>query len=79
MKKADIIIMSLFSLAVTVNVQKKATVPNVLSSQQKKEGWELLFDGKSTKGWHTFNKSKLGSSWKAKDGALYLDSSKKGG
>ena len=25
---------------------------NTLSTEQQREGWKLLFDGKSTAGWH---------------------------
>lgn len=50
---------------------------NKLTRKEKKEGWQLLFDGKSTKGWHTFNKPTIGSAWKIKDSALVLDASEK--
>lgn len=30
---------------------------NELTAQEKKEGWKLLFDGNTTKGWHSFGKS----------------------
>ncbi|HEX7844345.1 MAG TPA: DUF1080 domain-containing protein [Chitinophagaceae bacterium] len=48
-----------------------------LTDEEKKEGWELLFDGKTTKGWHTYGKDSAGSAWKVKDGYLYLDTSVK--
>ncbi|MBN8851261.1 MAG: glycosyl hydrolase [Sphingobacteriales bacterium 50-39] len=41
-------------------------------------GWKTLFDGKTTKGWHTFGKSQTDPQWEVKDGALHLDKSKKG-
>lgn len=50
---------------------------NTLTDREKADGWELLFDGKTTNGWRNFNKQTIGSSWKVKDGILYLDSSKK--
>lgn len=77
MKKATLIITMLFCLVTNGNAQKN--ISNSLTEKQKKEGWQLLFDGKSTTGWHTFNKAALGSSWKAEDGTLHLDSSKKEG
>ncbi len=52
---------------------------NSLSDAEKKEGWQLLFDGSSTKGWHTWRKSSLNDRWKVKDGELYLDASVKEG
>jgi hypothetical protein len=37
------------------------------------DGWTALFDGKTTSGWHTYNKTGVGSAWKAEDGVLHLD------
>src|SRR4051794_12665640 len=47
--------------------------PNVLTSKEKGEGWELLFDGKSTNGWHTYNKDFVGQNWTVVNGAIVLD------
>ena len=47
-----------------------------LTEDEKKEGWQLLFDGTSTTGWHSYGKPGAGSSWKITDGILYLDSTK---
>jgi cytochrome c len=55
----------------------KAPVPNTLTEKEKRDGWKLLFDGKTTAGWRKFKDSKIGSAWKVKDGALYLDNSQK--
>lgn len=45
---------------------------NVLSQKEKNEGWVLLFDGKTTDGWHSFNKPELGAAWKVDNGTLHL-------
>lgn len=42
---------------------------NTLTDQEKKEGWQLLFDGKSTKGWMTPKEKPLPASH-VQDGAL---------
>jgi sugar phosphate isomerase/epimerase len=42
---------------------------NTLTDSEKSEGWKLLFDGKSTTGWHTYKKESL-SGWESKDGIL---------
>src|SRR5690606_23734266 len=53
-----------------------ALAPNTLTAAQQAAGWELLFDGKTTTGWHTYNKDKAGASWIVRDGALMLDAKK---
>lgn len=56
-----------------------AQTENKLTDKEKSEGWKLLFDGSTTKGWHTYGKKTLGSAWKADNGTLHLDASKKSG
>ncbi len=48
-----------------------------LTEEEKKDGWELLFDGKTTKGWHKYGADSVGTAWKVKEGYLYLDTSNK--
>ncbi len=43
---------------------------NALSDQQKAEGWTLLFDGESLKGWHNFKAKTVKPGWKVVDGSL---------
>jgi azurin len=43
---------------------------NVLSDQEKKDGWTLLFDGKSMNGWHLFNRGSVPSAWSVDSGRL---------
>ncbi len=43
---------------------------NTLSKAEIKEGWKLLFDGKSLDQWKLFNKSEAISGWKIVDGIL---------
>ncbi|HXB92320.1 MAG TPA: DUF1080 domain-containing protein [Puia sp.] len=50
--------------------------PNTLSATEKKEGWQLLFDGTSTKGWHAYGHSGDPGMWIVQDGALTPDHSK---
>jgi hypothetical protein len=52
-----------------------AVAQNNLSAAEKKDGWKLLFDGKSTSGWKTFNSDNPITAWKAGDGTLSLDKS----
>jgi cytochrome c len=50
---------------------------NTLSSKESEEGWELLFDGKTTDGWRNFQSDRIGAAWKVTDGTLMLDNSNK--
>jgi hypothetical protein len=50
---------------------------NALTDEEKKEGWQLLFDGQTTKGWHKYGGAPAGAAWKAENGILYLDTSSK--
>jgi hypothetical protein len=47
---------------------------NTLTKAEKKEGWSLLFDGHSTKGWHMYGQTTAGC-WSVKNGALAPDTS----
>lgn len=53
------------------------TDANTLTAKEKKEGWKLLFDGKTTKGWRNFKSDKIGKAWRVENGALTLDTSNK--
>jgi cytochrome c len=46
---------------------------NTLSEAEKAAGWKLLFDGKTTAGWHSFNQKTAAKKWVVQDGALTLD------
>lgn len=50
---------------------------NTLTDEQKADGWQLLFDGSSTKGWHKFGGGPVGDAWKISEGVIYLDTSSK--
>src|SRR4051794_40135358 len=43
---------------------------NELSEQEKKDGWKLLFDGKTTEGWRGYKKADMPADWKVIDGTL---------
>lgn len=48
------------------------------SKTKTPKGFTSLFDGKTTTGWHSYNKKTVGSAWEVQDGALHMNPSKKG-
>ena len=63
----------IFSACNSSKVTSMNTSPNNLSAKEKNDGWQLLFDGQTTNGWHTYGKQTIGKAWKVEDGALHLD------
>ncbi|HLK15547.1 MAG TPA: DUF1080 domain-containing protein [Fimbriimonadaceae bacterium] len=45
---------------------------NTLTRQEKRDGWILLFDGKTTKGWHSFKQKGIQPGWTVKEGVLAI-------
>ncbi|MCH7720199.1 MAG: DUF1080 domain-containing protein [Planctomycetes bacterium] len=43
---------------------------NFLTAQERSEGWRLLFDGRTTKGWRGYGKDEFPSGWEVKNGCL---------
>ena len=63
MKKYILSTVILFAVTYIANAQK---------------GFKPLFDGKTTTGWHTYNKTTVGSAWEVADGAIHMNPTKKG-
>lgn len=77
MKKINICLLTfIFSLVGTGLYAQKM---NKLSKEEKKDGWELLFNGKNLSGWHKYGGEPVGSAWKVENGELFLDASEKDG
>jgi hypothetical protein len=53
--------------------QAKELPANTLSAAEKKQGWRLLFDGKTTTGWRGYKKPDAPPAWRVEDGKLILD------
>lgn len=47
---------------------------NQLTKAEKKEGWQLLFDGQTLKGWRTYQ-NKKSNSWSVQNGTLHCKGS----
>ncbi len=64
-------VFALFPLAL------QADAPNQLSDEERAEGWQLLFDGKSLENWKNYREEGLSELWKVEDGYFVL--TEKGG
>ncbi len=61
---------ALFALLALVTAAAAADL-NTLTPAEQKDGWKLLFDGKSLTGWRTYKEGgKIGAGWIVEDGLL---------
>jgi hypothetical protein len=51
-------------------VAEPEIVDNQLTEQEKSDGWVLMFDGVSTKGWRGYNREDMPTTWSVVDGIL---------
>ncbi|WP_460949551.1 3-keto-disaccharide hydrolase [Spirosoma daeguense] len=66
-------IVSLGILLSLVSENGWAQPVNTLSTQEKKDGWKLLFNGNDVTGWHSYGNKEVGKAWKIEQNALKLD------
>jgi hypothetical protein len=64
MKKLSLLLMAAMILTACSDSKQ-----NSLTRKEAKEGWVLLFDGKTTNGWKNFNEDHI-SGWDVEDGCL---------
>ena len=58
-----------FSYQPTFCQHTESSQHNILTKQEKQDGWKLLFDGKSTQGWRSFKQNTI-SGWEVQQGNL---------
>jgi len=47
--------------------------PNTLTEKEQQAGWQLLFDGKTTDGWHGYNMQGIPDVWTVSDGCIAIN------
>jgi len=75
MKKVLVIALAatIFHADVSAQSNPAYSMDNTLSEQERSDGWTLLFDGKTTTGWHTYGYNSVGNAWNVADGTLHLN------
>lgn len=69
MKRSNYLILSL-SIFLFVAAPLFAQKVNKLSSKEKSDGWELLFNGKDFDGWRQCNGKSMPANWKIEDNSM---------
>lgn len=75
MKKISLLLS--LTMIVSLSFAKKGG-DNSLSKKEQKEGWVLLFDGKTTDEWRGYGKDAFPKRWTIEDNAIKFDGSAKG-
>ncbi|MCM8535819.1 MAG: DUF1080 domain-containing protein [Lentisphaeraceae bacterium] len=71
LKTAKLRLLAIFVLSLLVGCST-TVADNTLSSEEKAEGWELLFDGKDMSKWRNFKKTDINPKWIAENGTMTL-------
>lgn len=58
--------------------KKEKGAINALTSEEKAQGWLLMFDGKTNDGWRGYNKPNFPAAWIIEDGTLKCQASGRG-
>lgn len=76
LRRSLIVAAVLLSCALSQQAKKTGAEPNTLTDKEKKEGWRLLFDGKTMTGWRcAYMDSLPKKGWEVRDGMLIVKES----
>lgn len=77
MKKILVFVLAVSFIACNDNSSEKKeetkiepVTNSLLSQEEQKDGWQLLFDGTSITGWHNYGGGSVGNLWKVENGNL---------
>jgi len=72
-RTSSIVIIALLAAVTCLPTPQTATETNALSEKEKKEGWKLLFDGKTSAGWRgAYREAFPPQGWEIRDGMLVV-------
>lgn len=78
--KKKFVLQLLFPVVLACYTLSVEAQDNQLTTQEKKQGWQLLFDGKTTAGWKSANKSGFPEKgWKIENGVFMVEPKGGGG
>jgi hypothetical protein len=72
MNLPSLLLTSIFLMLLASCSSNVPVADNTLSSAEIKDGWQLLFDGKTIDQWKNYRKEKVSEKWIIKDGELTL-------
>jgi hypothetical protein len=70
LKRLSVVNVLAFAFAVSTGTVLLAQSVNTLTAAEKKQGWVLLFDGKSFDGWRQCNGTSMPANWTVEDQAM---------
>jgi len=68
--KATVTLLTLIIIGLLISATTTAQQANTLTPKEKKQGWQLLFDGQTLNGWKGYNSDKMFSCWSVQNGEL---------
>ena len=68
--KTTVTLLTLIIIGLLISATTTAQQANTLTPKEKKQGWQLLFDGQTLNGWKGYNSDKMFSCWSVQNGEL---------